>query len=101
MLFEVYALTDKDGIETFSTNAVSKLYQKLVSAILILYGKVLIWQARDDLINMHVLAFEKDDVKKVDSVYRVSFVFWWVIRRGKCYIDGPNDGYPVEYETLG
>jgi hypothetical protein len=31
-----------------------------------------------------------------DSVFRVSFVFRWVVGRGKYYIDGPNDGYPVD-----
>jgi hypothetical protein len=31
----------------------------------------------------------------------VSFVFQWVVGRGKYYIDGPNDGYPVEDEKLG
>jgi hypothetical protein len=36
-----------------------------------------------------------------DSVLHVSFLFWWVVGRRNCYIDGPNDGYPVEYEKLG
>jgi hypothetical protein len=45
---------------------------------------------------MHVLRFEKDDVKKtVDNVFRVSFVFQWVVGRDK------YDGYPVEDEKLG
>jgi hypothetical protein len=28
-------------------------------------------------------------------------MFQWEIGRGKYYIDGPNDGYPVEDEKLG
>jgi hypothetical protein len=41
-------------------------------------------------------------VKKTsDSVLRVSFVFRWVVGRGNCYIDGQNDGYPVEDEKVG
>jgi hypothetical protein len=40
---------------------------------------------------------KKQDLKKnVDSVFRVSFVFRWLVGRGKYYIDGPNDGYPVK-----
>jgi hypothetical protein len=69
MLFEVYAPVDKDGKETFSTNAVTKWYQKMVSAILMWHGQLLIWQARDDERYMHVLNFEKDDVKKMQIVY--------------------------------
>jgi hypothetical protein len=73
----------------------------MVSAILISHGQVLIWQARDDERYMHALRFEKDDVRKTaDSVFCVSFVFRWVVSRGKYYIDGPNDGYPVEDEKL-
>jgi hypothetical protein len=48
MLFEVYSPVDKDSNETLSTNAVTKLYQKMVSAILMSHGQVLFWQARDD-----------------------------------------------------
>jgi hypothetical protein len=78
-----------------------KLYQKLVSVIIMSHGQVLIWKARDDERYMHVFRFEKDDVKKKDSVFPVSFVFRWVVGRGKYYIDGLNDGYPVEDEKLG
>jgi hypothetical protein len=74
MLFEVYAPVDKDGNKTLSTNAVTKWYQNIVSAIIMSHGQVFIWQARDDEIYMHVLHFEKYDVKN-DSVFRVSFVF--------------------------
>jgi hypothetical protein len=53
--------------------------------------------ARDDERYMHALRFEKEDLKKIsDSVFCVSFVFRWVVGRCKYYIDGPNDGYPVE-----
>jgi hypothetical protein len=83
MLFEMYAPVNKDGNETFSTNAMTKLYPKLDSAILMLHGQIFIWQARDDEIYMHVLHFEKDDVKKADSFFHVSFMFRWVIGRGK------------------
>jgi hypothetical protein len=73
----------------------------MVSVILMSHGQVLIWQARDDERYMHALRFEKDVLKKnVDSVLCVSFVFRWVFGRGKFYIDGPNDGYPVENEKL-
>jgi hypothetical protein len=75
MLFEVFAPVDKDGNETLSTNAVMKLYQQLVSAIILSHGQLLIWQARDDERYIHVLHFEKDDVKKTDSVLGESFVF--------------------------
>jgi hypothetical protein len=66
------------------------------------HGQVLISQARDDERYMHALRFEKDEMKiNADSVLPVSFVFRWVVGRGKYYIDGPNHGYPVEYEKLG
>jgi hypothetical protein len=104
MLFEVYIPVDKDGKdgkETSSTNAVMKCYKYMVSAIIMYHGQVLILQARDDERYMHALRFEKDDLTKIaDSVFRVSFVFQWVVGRGKYYIDGPNDGYPVEDEKL-
>jgi hypothetical protein len=64
MLFEVYAPVDKDGKENFSTNAVTELYQKMVSAIIMSHGQVMIWKERDDERYMHVLRFEKDDEKK-------------------------------------
>jgi hypothetical protein len=35
-----------------------------------------------------------------NPVLRVSFVFRWVVGRGKYYIDRPNDGYTVEDEKL-
>jgi hypothetical protein len=69
MLFEVYIPVDKDGNDTFSTNAIAKLYQNMVSEILMSHGQVFIWQARDDEIYMHVLHFEKDDVKKRQIVF--------------------------------
>jgi hypothetical protein len=72
----------------------------MVSAILMSHGQVLIWQARDDERYMHALLFEKDDLKNTYSVFHVSFVFRWVVGRGKYYIDGPNDRYPVENEKL-
>jgi hypothetical protein len=72
----------------------------MVSAILISHGQVLIWQARDGEIYMDALSFEKDDLKNADSIFRVSFVLWWVVSRGKYYIDGPNDEYPVENYKL-
>jgi hypothetical protein len=50
---------------------------------------------------MHVLSFENYDVKKADSVFCLSFLFRWVISRSTYYIDGPNDGYPVEVKKLG
>jgi hypothetical protein len=101
MVFEVYDPVEKDSKETYSTNAVTKYYKDMVSAILMSHGQVLIWKARDYEIYMHALCFEKDDLKRiVDSVCRVSFVFWWVVGRGKYYIDGPKDGYPVEDEKL-
>jgi hypothetical protein len=66
------------------------------------HGQVLIWQARDDERYMHALHFEKEDLKKKsDSVFCVSFVFRWVVGRGKYYSDGPNDGYPVEKQKQG
>jgi hypothetical protein len=61
MLFEVYALVDKESKEAYSINAVTKCYKELVSAIIMSHGKVLIWQARDDERYMHALSFEKDD----------------------------------------
>jgi hypothetical protein len=73
----------------------------MVSAIIMSHGQVLIWKAMDDKRYMHVFRVEKDDLKKIaDSVFRVSFVFRWVVGRAKYYIDGPNDGYPVEDEKL-
>jgi hypothetical protein len=42
VLFEVFALVDKDGNETLSTNAVTKVHQKFVSATLMRHGQVLI-----------------------------------------------------------
>jgi hypothetical protein len=101
MLFEVYAPVYKEGKETYPSNAVTKCYKDMVSAIPMSHGQVLIWQERDDERYMHALRFEKDDLKKnADSVFRVSFMFRWVVGRGKYYIDGPNDGYPVENEKL-
>jgi hypothetical protein len=97
MLFEVYAQVDDDKKETYSSNAVTSSYKNMISDIIMTHGQVLIWQARDDERYMHALRFEKQDLKKnADSVFRVSFVFRWVVGRGKYYIDGPNDGYPVE-----
>jgi hypothetical protein len=96
MLFEVYAPLDKDKKKTYSSNAVTNSYKNMSSDILITHGQVLIWQAMYDERNMHALHFEKEDLKKnSDSVFRVSFVFRWVVGRGKYYIDGSNDGYPV------
>jgi hypothetical protein len=71
MLFEVYAPMDKDTKETYSSNAVTKYYKDMVSAILMSHGQVLIWQARDDERCMHALRFEKDDLKKMRIVYSV------------------------------
>jgi hypothetical protein len=97
MLFEVYAPVDKDKKKTYSSNAVTNSYKNMISDIIMSHGQVLIWKARDDERYMHALHFEKEDLKiKLDSVFRVSFVFRWVVGRGKYYIDGPNDGYPVE-----
>jgi hypothetical protein len=62
MLFEVYAPVDKDSKETYSTNAVTKCYKDMVSAIIMSHGQVLIWQVRDDERFMHMLRFEKDDL---------------------------------------
>jgi hypothetical protein len=63
------------------------------------HGNVLIWKARDDKRYMHALHFEKDDLERnADSVLCVSFVFRWVVGRGKYYIDRPDDEYPVEDE---
>jgi hypothetical protein len=70
----------------------------MVSAILMSHGQVLIWQTRDDERYMHTLHFGKDDLKNADIVFRVSFMFRWVVSRGKYYVDGPNDGHPVEHE---
>jgi hypothetical protein len=36
-----------------------------------------------------------------DSVLLVPFAFRWVVGRGNCYIDGPNDGYPVGDDKMG
>jgi hypothetical protein len=97
MLFEVYAPVDKDKKETYSSNAVKHFYKNMISDILISHGQVLIWKARDDERYMHALRFEKEDFeKKSDSVFRVSFLFRWVVGRGKYYIYGPNYGYTVE-----
>jgi hypothetical protein len=97
MLFEVYAPVDKDKNETYSKNSVTHCYNNMISTILMYHGQVLIWQARDDERYMHALRFEKEDLKEIsDSVFRVSFMFRWVVGRVKYYIDGPNDGYPVE-----
>jgi hypothetical protein len=101
MLFEVYAPVNKDSKETYPSNAVTKCYKDMVSAIIMSHGQVLIWQARDDERYMHDLHFEKDDLKRnADSVFCVAFVFRWAVRRGKYNIDGLNDGYPVENEKL-
>jgi hypothetical protein len=43
----------------------------MVSAILMYRGQVLIWKARDDEGYMHALLFEKDDLKKMRTVYSV------------------------------
>jgi hypothetical protein len=59
MLFEVYAPVDKDGKDTYSSNAVTKCYKDMVSAIIMSHGQVLIWQARDDERYMNALRFEK------------------------------------------
>jgi hypothetical protein len=97
MLFEVYAPVDKDKKDAYSSNTVTNSYKNMISDIIMSHGQVLIWQARDDERYMHALRFEKEDLKKkLDSVFRVSFVFRWAVSRGKYYIDGPNDGYPVE-----
>jgi hypothetical protein len=101
MLIEVYAPVDKDKKETFSTNAVTKWYKNMVSVIIMLHGQVLIWKARYDERYMHALRFEEDDLKRnAYSVFCVPFLFRWVVGRGKYYMDGPNDGYPVEDEEL-
>jgi hypothetical protein len=96
MLFEVYAPVDKDKKETHLRNAFTHCYKNMISAIIMSHGKVLVWQARDDERYMQALRFEKEDLKKIGHCFRVSFVFRWVVGRGKYYIDGPNDGYPVE-----
>jgi hypothetical protein len=96
MLFEVYAQVDDGKKETYSSNAVTSSYKNMISDILMTHGQVLILQARDDEIYMHALRFEKEDLKKSDIVFRVSFVFRWVVGRGKYYIHGPKDGYPVD-----
>jgi hypothetical protein len=57
MLFEVYTPVDKDSKETYPSNAVTKCYKDMVSAILMFHGQVLIWQARDDERYMHALLF--------------------------------------------
>jgi hypothetical protein len=102
MLFEVFSPVNKDGNETLSTNSVMKLYQKLANTILVSHGQALIWKARDDERCMHVLRFQKEDVKKTaDSVLRASFVFRWVVGRCNYYIDGPDDSFPVEDGKLG
>jgi aspartyl-tRNA synthetase len=86
MLFEVYVQVDDDKKETYSSNAVTSSYKNMISDILMTHGQVLIWQARDDERYMHALRFEKEDLKKKsDSVFRVSFVFRWVVGRGKYY----------------
>jgi hypothetical protein len=95
MLFEVYAPVDKDGKETFFTDAVTKWYQHMFSVIIMLHEQLLIWKARDDERFMHALRFEKDDVKKCRNCISCVVRVWWVAGRGKYYIDGPNDGYPV------
>jgi hypothetical protein len=101
ILFEVYAPVDKNSKETYPSNDVTKCYKDMVSAITISHGQVLIWQARDDERYMHALRFEKYGLKKnADSVLCVSFVFRLVVGRGKYYIDGTNDGYPVGNEKL-
>jgi hypothetical protein len=71
ILFEVYAPVDKDSKETYSSNAVTKYYKDMVSAILISHGQVLIWQVRDDERYIHALRFEKDDLKKMRIAYSV------------------------------
>jgi hypothetical protein len=48
MLFEVYAPVDKDKKETYSSNAVTNSYKKMISDIIMSHGQVLIWQARGD-----------------------------------------------------
>jgi hypothetical protein len=60
------------------------MFKDMASAILMSHGQILIWQARDDERYMHALRFYKEDLKKnVDCVFRVSFVFRWVVVRGK------------------
>jgi hypothetical protein len=71
MLFEVYAPVENENKETYSSNAVTKCYKDMVSAIIMSHGQVLIWQARDDERYMHALRFEKDDLKKMWIVYSV------------------------------
>jgi hypothetical protein len=97
MLFEVYVPVEKDKKETYSSTMVTHSYKNTISDIIMSHGQVFFWQARNDERYMHALRFEKEDLKKnSDSVFRVSFVlFRWVADRGKYYIDGPNDGYPV------
>jgi hypothetical protein len=58
MSFEVYVPVDKDSTDTYPSNAVTKCYKDMVSAIIMSHGKVLIWQARDDDTYMHALSFE-------------------------------------------
>jgi hypothetical protein len=48
MIFEVYAPVEKDSKETYPSNAVTKCYKEMVSAIIMSHGQVLIWQARND-----------------------------------------------------
>jgi hypothetical protein len=43
----------------------------MISDILMSHGQVLIWQARDDERYMHALRFEKEDLKKIWTVYSV------------------------------
>jgi hypothetical protein len=71
MLFEVYAPVDKDSQETYSSNAVTKCYKDMVSAIIMSHGQILIWQARDDERYMHALRFDKGDLGKMRIVYSV------------------------------
>jgi hypothetical protein len=71
MLFEVYVPVDKASKETYSRNTVTKCYKDMVSAIVMSHGQVLICKSRYDERYMHALCFEKDDLKKMWTVYSV------------------------------
>jgi hypothetical protein len=74
MLFEVFAPVDKDGNEILSTTSVMKLYQKLASTIILSLGKLLM-EARDNERYMHVLRFQKEDVKKGQIFFSMCHLF--------------------------
>jgi hypothetical protein len=76
MLFEVYALVDKNGGVTLSTNTVMQKYTKLVSTVALSHGQVLIWQPRYDEIYMHVLRFKKEDTAKKQKLLSACHLFF-------------------------